>query len=288
MENQYDAVYRESIDDPRTFWGKIAAQFHWYEKPSQILDNTDPVFTRWFVGGKTNISYNALDRHLKNGLGDKPALIWEGAAQGATRVITYKELYLQVNRLAAVFQSFGVQKGDRILFFMPTVPEAVMVMLAATRLGAIHAGIFTGYGLENITERILSAQPKIIVTADGSFRRNRVVPLKETLDIALQKVPVPHVIVLNRGVAPVNMVAGRDYDWDSLLQERGMDYVEPLPVESAHPSHILFTSGDTENPRGVVNDTGGYMVGVCNSMKMIYGVKPHEVFWATSDIGWRV
>jgi len=287
-ENRYDAVYRDSIERPEEFWGKIAAQFDWYEKPTQILDNSDSVFTRWFVGGKTNICYNALDRHLKNGLGDKPALIWEGAAQGFTRIITYRELYSQVNRLAAVFRSFGVEKGDRIVFYMPTVPEAVMVMLAATRLGAIHAGIFTGYGLENITERILSARPKIIVTADGSFRRNRVVPLKETLDIALQKAPVETVIVLNRGVTPVNMVNGRDYDWETSMRERGADYVEPLPVESSHPSHILFTSGDTENPRGVVNDTGGYMVGVANSMPMIYGVRPDDVFWPTSDIGWRV
>ncbi len=286
--NHYDAAYRKSIENPEAFWGEIAEGFHWDQKPHQILDNSNPVFTRWFVGGKTNICYNALDRHVKNGRGEKPALIWEGAAQGTTRVITYLELYRQVNRLAAVFKSFGVEKGDRIVLYMPTVPEAVMVMLAATRIGAIHAGIFTGYGMENITERILSAKPKIIVTADGSFRRNRVVPLKETLDIALQKAPVKNVIVLNRGITPVNMVAGRDYDWDTLMRERGADYVVPLSVESEHPSHILFTSGDTENPRGVVNDTGGYMVGVCNSMPMIYGVKPDDVFWATSDIGWRV
>ncbi len=286
--NSYDAFYRNSIENPEQFWSKIAENFYWYEKPQQILDNSNPVFTRWFVGGKTNLCYNAVDRHVKNGRGGRPALIWEGAAQGTTRTITYQELYLQVNRLAAVFKSFGVAKGDRIVFFMPTVPETVMVMLAAARIGALHAGIFTGYGLENITERILSAKPKIVITADGSFRRNRVIPLKEILDTALQKAPVNNVIVLNRGIASVNMISDRDYDWGTLMRERGTNYVEPLPVESSHPSHILFTSGDTENPRGVVNDTGGFMVGLCNAMPMIYGVKPDGVYWATTDIGWRL
>ncbi len=288
IQQDYDALYRESISSPELFWGKLAGQFYWYEKPVQILDNTDPVFTKWFPGGKTNLCYNALDRNIQRGLGTKPALIWEGAAQGATRVISYEELLTHVNRLSAVFQKLGVVKGDTVIFYMPTIPEAVMVMLAAARIGAIHAGIFTGYGMGNITERILSAKPKVIVTADGSFRRNRVVPLKDTLDIALEKAPVEHVIVVDRGITPVKMVDGRDHDWETLMRENGDDYVAPVPVESTHPSHILFTSGDTENPRGVVNDTGGYMVGVCNSMPMIYGVRPDEVFWATSDIGWRV
>lgn len=284
----YEEIYQYSLAKPEEFWGGIAEKFYWFQKWDQVLDNSNPVFTRWFKGGKTNICYNALDRHLKDGLGEKPALIWEGAAQGISRIITYRELYQQVNGLAAVFESFGVEKGDRIVFFMPTVPEAVIIMLAATRIGAIHAGIFTGYGMDNITERILSAQPKIIITADASYRRNRVVALKKILDLALEKVPVNNVIVLNRGIVPINMLEGRDYDWAALMKEHRGDYVEPLPVESLHPSHILFTSGDTENPRGVVNDTGGYMVGVCNSMSMIYGVQPDDVFWATSDIGWRV
>lgn len=284
----YQAVYRHSLANPGGFWGKIAGDFHWYQKWQTSLDDSHPPFFRWFVGGKTNLCYNAVDRHILNGRGERIALIWEGAAQGITRSITYRELYREVNRLAGVFRNLGVGKGDRVVMYMPTVPEAVYAMLACTRIGAIHAGIFTGYGIDNITERIVSARPKVVITADGTFRRNRVVPLKETLDTVLAKIPVAKVIVLNRGIVPVNMVPGRDLDWAQLIEEKGADYVAPVPVESEHTSHILFTSGDTGNPRGVVNDTGGYMVGLCNSMSQIYGVQPDDVFWATSDIGWRV
>jgi propionyl-CoA synthetase len=284
----YEEVYHRSLKDPEGFWGEIAEQFHWYKKWDKVLDDSHLPFFRWFVGGKTNLCYNAVDRHLKNGLRDTPALIWEGAAQGITRIITYGDLYKEVNRFAGVLKSLGVQKGDRVLLFMPTVPETVFAMLACVRIGAMHVGIFTGYGVGALIKRISSAEPKVAITADGSYRRNRIVPLKETMDIALQKAPVEKVIVLNRGITPVNMKPGRDMDWAQLVNNYGADYVEPLPVESEHPSHIVFTSGDTGNPRGVVNDTGGYMVGLCNSMSLIYGVRPGDVFWATSDIGWRL
>jgi len=283
-----EAVYRRSLADPARFWSPIARQFHWYRRWDKVLDDSRPPFYHWFPGGKTNLCYNAVDRHVKNGLADTPALIWEGAAQGITRIITYGELYREVNRFAAVLRSLGVEKGDRVLMFMPTVPETVYAMLACVRIGAMHAGVFTGYGTDAITKRILSARPKLVLTADGSFRRNKVVPLKETIDIALQRAPVERVVVLNRGITPAPMTPGRDFDWDTLVREKGADYVEPEAVESGHPSHLVFTSGDTGNPRGVVNDTGGYMVGLCNSMSTIYGVKPGDVFWATSDIGWRL
>jgi acyl-coenzyme A synthetase/AMP-(fatty) acid ligase len=152
----------------------------------------------------------------------------------------------------------------------------------------MHAGVFTGYGIDAITKRIISARPKVAITADGAYRRNRVVPLKETLDIAMRKAPIEKVIVLNRSITPVTMQAGRDFDWAELVNSKGAEYIEPVPVESEHPSHIVFTSGDTGNPRGVINDTAGYMVGLGNSMPQIYGVKPGDVFWATSDIGWRL
>ena len=283
-----EELRRRSLADPAGFWGPIAEQFHWYKRWDRVLDDARPPFYQWFKGGTTNLCYNAIDRHIKNGLAETPAFIWEGAAQGITRTITYRELYREVNRFAAVLLSLGIGKGDRVLMFMPTVPETVYAMLACVRIGAIHAGVFTGYGTDAITKRILSARPKLVLTADGSFRRNKVVPLKETLDIALQKAPVDRVVVLNRGITPAPMTAGRDLDWASLVIEKGADYVEPVPLESGHISHIVFTSGDTGNPRGVVNDTGGYMVGLCNSMGQIYGVKPGDVFWATSDIGWRL
>jgi len=281
-------LYRRSLEDPIAFWGKAARQFHWYRKWDKVLDDSRPPFYRWFAGGKTNLCYNAVDRHVKDGLADRPAFIWEGAAQGITRVITYGELHREVNRFAGVLKSLGVEKGDRVLMFMPNVPETAYAMLACVRIGAMHASVFTGYGIDNITERIHSARPKIALTADGSFRRNRVVPLKETLDIAMKRAPIDRVVVLNRGIAPAPMTAGRDLDWATLVRENRTDYVEPEVLESGHPSHIVFTSGDTGNPRGVVNDTGGLMVGLGNSMGTIYGVKPGDVFWATSDIGWRL
>jgi propionyl-CoA synthetase len=284
----YQQVYERSLNDPEGFWSEIAQQFHWYKKWDRVLDDSNPPFFKWFVGGKTNLCYNAVDRHVKNGHKDTPALIWEGAAQNLTRIITYGELYVEINRFAAVLIRLGVRKGDRVLLFMPTVPETVYAMLACVRIGAMHVGIFTGYGIGALIKRIKSADPKVIITADGSFRRNRVVPLKETVDTALQSASVEKVIVLNRGITPVNMMPGRDLDWVELVRMNGIDYVEPLAVESEHPSHVVFTSGDTGNPRGVVNDTGGYMVGLCNSMSQIYGAKPGDVFWATSDIGWRL
>jgi propionyl-CoA synthetase len=288
-DKAYEEIYQRSLKDPEGFWGKIAEQFHWYKKWDKVLDDSRPPFYQWFIGGKTNLCYNVIDRHMKNGLRDTPALIWEGAAQNATKIVTYGELYKEVNKFAAVLQSLGVQKGDRVLLFMPTVPETVYAMLACVRIGAIHVGIFTGYGPGALTKRILSAKPKIIITADGSYRRNRIVPLKETVDIAMQKAqPVGKVIVLNRGITPVNMMPGRDIDWSELVRNCNIEYVEPEQVESEHPSHIVFTSGDTGNPRGVVNDTGGFMVGLCNSMNLMYGVQPGDVFWATSDIGWRL
>jgi propionyl-CoA synthetase len=287
-ENRYDQTYRRSIEDPPGFWGPLAGQFHWYKKWDRVLDDSNPPFFKWFPGGLTNLCYNAVDRHVKNGLGEKPAFIWEGAAQGITRIITYNELYREVNRFAGVLKSLGVEKGDRVLTFLPTVPETVYAMLACVRIGALHAAVFTGYGIGAITKRILSARPKIALTADGSFRRNRIVPLKDMLDTAMQNAPVEKVVVLNRGITPVNMVAGRHLDWAELVRQHANDTIEPLPVESEHPSHIVFTSGDTGNPRGVINDTGGYIVGLGSSMPLLYGVRPGDVFWATSDVGWRL
>ena len=286
--SNYNEIYRKSLQDPSGFWGPISEQFHWYRKWDKVLDNSNPVFPLWFPGGMTNLSYNAVDRHVKNGLGEKNALIWEGVAEGITRTITYNELYKEVNRLAAVLQSLGVEKGDRVFLFMPSVPETVFAMLACTRIGAIHAGIFTGYGVGNIIKRIKSARPKIAITADGSFHRNRVNPLKDVLDEAMQSAPIDKVVVLNRGIAPVNMQSGRDLDWSELVRNAGAEYVEPVRMLSTEPSHIVFTSGDTGNPRGTVMDTGGYMVGLANSLPLIYGARPGDVYWATSDIGWRL
>ena len=284
----YTAVYRRSIEDPEGFWGEAAENIHWYKKWDRVLDDSNPPFYRWFVGGKTNICYNAVDRHASGSFKEKPAIIWESTSQGKSRILTYGELYREVNRFAAVLKNIGVRKGDRVAIYLPMVPEAFIAMLACTRIGAIHCVIFSGYGVDALSKRIIGASPKVIITADGSLRRNKEVPLKEIVDKSLERVPVETVIVLNRGIVKTEMKTGRDYYWNDLVREKGEEYIEPVQLESTDPSYILYTAGTTGEPVGVVRDTGGYMVALYNSMKQIYDVGENDIYWATSDIGWVV
>ena len=288
MDNSYDQVYRRSIEDPQDFWGKIAESLHWYQKWDKVLDDSNPPFYRWFVGGKTNLCYNAVDRHALGSSKGKAAIIWESAAQGKSRIITYDELYGEVNRFAGVLRNLGVQKGDRVVIYLPMVPEAFIAMLSCLRIGAIHVVVFAGFGVDALAKRIIDAEPKVVITADGSLRRNKEIPLKEIVDKSLERAPVETVIVLDRGIVNVSMKQGRDYYWTDLVREKGERYVEPVQMESTDPSYILYTSGNTGKPEGVVRDTGGYMVALYNSMKQIYGVGEGDVYWATSDIGWVV
>jgi len=288
MGNSYDQVYRHSIEDPQGFWGKIAENLHWYQKWDRVLDDSNPPFYGWFVGGKTNLCYNAVDRHALGSSKGKTAIIWESAAQGKSRIITYDELYEEVNRFAGVLRNLGVQKGDRVVIYLPMVPEAFIAMLSCLRIGAIHVVVFAGFGVDALTKRIIDAEPKVIITADGSLRRNKEIPLKEIVDKSLERVPVETVIVLDRGIVNVSMKQERDYYWTDLVKEKGERYVEPVQMESTDPSYILYTSGNTGKPEGVVRDTGGYMVALYNSMKQIYGAGEGDVYWATSDIGWVV
>lgn len=285
---RYSEVFRRSIADPEGFWGDVARELHWYREWDRVLDNADPLFSRWFVGGQTNLCYNAVDRHVLAGLGDKVALIWESTAQGRTETITYRELHRRVNRFAGVLSNIGVAKGDRVAIYLPMVPEAVVAMLACVRIGAIHVVVFTGFGVDALAGRIADAAPKVLITADAVLRRNRALPLKDTVDKSLEKAPVETVIVVDRGLSSVTMKEGRDYDWADLLRQKGKEYVEPVAMESREPSNILYTSGQNPGLLGVVRDTGGYMVALYNSMKQVFDVRAEDVYWTTADIGWVV
>ncbi len=286
----YEEIYRRSIADPAKFWGECADQLHWYRRWDQVLDESSAPFYRWFVGGETNLCYNAVDRHALGERRGQAALIWESPEAGKSRVITFFELYREVNRLAGALRGLGVSKGDRVLIYMPMVPEAVLGMLACARLGAIHSVVFGGFSVQSLATRIDDAAPVAVLTADAGLRKGDPVPLKAMLDEALDAATVGSVrsvLVLNRSIAPCRMQPGRDLDWAEQVA-RADRYVEPVAVGSTDPSYILYTSGTTGKPKGVVRDTGGYMVALHASMSQIYDVGLGDVYWSTSDIGWVV
>lgn len=287
----YEEVYRRSIEDPVGFWTEQAEQLHWYKPWDSVLDESKAPFYQWFVGGKTNICYNAVDRHALGAGRGQAALIWESAETGESRTMTYYELYREVNRLAGVLKNLGVRKGDRVIIYMPMVPEAIIGMLACVRLGAIHSVVFGGFSVGALASRIDDATPTTILTADASMRKGNPVKLKELVDASLDACKVDSVrdvLVLNRNITPCTMKKGRDLDWKEQLAERGEHYVEPEQLDSTDASYILYTSGTTGQPKGVVRDTGGYMVALHTSMSQIYNVGPGDVYWSTSDIGWVV
>jgi propionyl-CoA synthetase len=282
----YNEVYHQSIEDPEDFWGEAAESLHWYKKWDKVLDDSKPPFFRWFVGGKTNVCYNAVDRHALGNARGKAALIWESAEQGKSKVITYYELYREVNKFAGALKNLGVKKGDRVVIYLPMVPETIIAMLACARIGAIHAGVFAGFNAEPLAYRIADTGAKVLITADGSLRRGKVVPLKEVVDESLEKAPVEAVIVLDRDLININMKQGRDYYWSDLTEKKGEQYIEPAQLESTDPLWILYTSGTTGKPKGVVRDTGGSMVVIHNSMRQVFDANEGDVFWTTGDIGW--
>lgn len=288
------ATYKERYDlsrnDPTKFWGEIAESLHWYKKWDKVLDDSNPPFFKWFVGGETNTCYNAVDRWAKGEKKDQPAFIWESAELNQSRIITYGELLTLVNQFASVLRNSGVEKGDRVVIYLPMVPEACIAALACVRIGAIHSIIFAGFSVESIAFRVDDAKPKVFLCADAGHRAGKPVPLKGFVDEGLARAQhkVPVVIVLNRGLVPVNMVQGRDVFWKDIVKEKGKDKVDCVPVKSTDPSYILYTSGTTGKPKGVLRDTGGHMVALYNSMDSIYDVRGKDVYWAASDIGWVV
>lgn len=281
---EYEKLYKEAENDPESFWARIAGELHWFRKWDKVLE-WNPPFAKWFVGGELNISYNCIDRHLTTWRKNKAAIIWEGEP-GDSRTITYLELHREVSRFANVLISLGVTKGDRVAIYMPMIPELPIAMLGCARIGAIHSVVFGGFSAEALKDRVNDAQAKIIITADGGYRKGEVVPLKDKADEAADKSScVEKVIVVNRTGNHVQMKTGRDLWWHELMQGSS-DKCEAVPLDSEHPLFILYTSGTTGKPKGVVHTTGGYLTGVYITTKWVFDLKDEDTYWCTADIGW--
>lgn len=285
----YEDFYRQSIQQPATFWAKEAERIHWEQRFTQVLDDSRPPFARWFIGGKTNLCHNAVDRHLDT-RGDQPALIAVSTETNTERTYTFKELHREVTAMAAIMQSLGVSKGDRVLIYMPMIAEAVFAMLACARIGAVHSVVFGGFASNSLASRIDDAQPRLIVSADAGSRGGKVIPYKGLLDeaIRLAEHKPARVLLVDRGLAEMPRTLERDADY-APLRERYLD--QPVPVtwlESNEPSYVLYTSGTTGKPKGVQRDVGGYAVALASSMDTIFCGKPGETYFCTSDIGWVV
>ena len=283
------STHHSSLNDRDQFWSKEAQLIHWETPFEQVLDFSNPPFAKWFAGGKTNLCFNAVDRWLDT-QADEPALIWVSTEVDQEEIYTRRQIYQEVNAVAAMLVSQGVGQGDRVLIYMPMVPAAVFAMLACVRIGAIHSVVFGGFASVNLAQRIDDASPKVIICADAGSRGGKVTPYKPLMDkaIALSTRPPERVIVVNRGLYPFEPVLGRDLDYDTLRQ--AFDGVE-VPVtwlESTSPSYVLYTSGTTGKPKGVQRDTGGYAVAMASSMQRIFNGKPGDVYLCTSDIGWVV
>ncbi|RSN73818.1 acetate--CoA ligase [Candidatus Methanodesulfokora washburnensis] len=273
-----------ALRDPENFWSDIARNLYWFKTWERVLE-WNPPFARWFAGGLINASFNCLDVHVKTGNRNKVAIFWEGEP-GDRRVLTYLDLWREVCKFSNVLKDLGVKKGDRVAIYMPMVPELPVAMLACARIGAIHSVVFSGFSSEALAVRIRDSGAKILITADGAYRRGRIVQLKKTADEALAKIPsIQNVVVLRRTGSDVEMKEGRDFWWDDLMRENSLNS-QAVPLESEHPLYILYTSGTTGRPKGVVHDTGGYLVWLYVTMKWVFDIKPEDIYWCTADIGW--
>lgn len=286
---RYADFYRRSIDDRDAFWAEQAQLIDWQTPPQTVCDYSNPPFARWFAGGTTNLCHNAVDRHLAE-RGDQPALIWVSTETDQETVYSFRQLHAEVQRMAAALKNLGVGKGDRVLIYMPMIAEACFAMLASARIGAIHSVVFGGFASGSLATRIDDAEPTVIVSADAGSRAGKPVPYKHLLDeaIRLAKHQPKAVLLVDRGLAPMQLVGGRDHLWGA-LRESLLDVQVPCEwVDATHPSYTLYTSGTTGKPKGVQRDTGGYAVALAASMRTIYCGKPGETFFSTSDIGWVV
>ena len=292
MASRYQEVYQSWQKDPLAFWAEAAKEIDWIKPPKTVFDPKAGVYGRWFPDGTLNTCYNALDRHVKNGRADQAALIYDSPVTGIKRTYSYAQLLAEVNAVASVLKDFGVAKGDRVLVYMPMIPEAVIGVLACARIGAIHSVVFGGFASKELAIRIDDSEPKVILTASAGVEPNRVVKYKPLLDeaINLAAVKPEKVLLLQRPQDQATMIAGRDFDWADLvvaaMAERRT--VEPEEMKATDPLYILYTSGTTGIPKGVVRDNGGHAVALKWTMKNLYGIEPGEVFWAASDVGWVV
>ncbi|MFH2058901.1 MAG: propionyl-CoA synthetase [Pseudomonadota bacterium] len=288
MSNLYTDAYEQSINAPDEFWGKVAQDCHWYKKWDKVLDDSNKPFYRWFTGGETNTCYNAVDLHVDNGMGDQDAIIYDSPVTDTIKKYTYSQLKDQVSKFAGVLSAKGVTKGDRVLIYMPMIPQAVFAMLACARLGAVHSVVFGGFAANELATRINDAKPKVIVSASCGIEGKKVIKYKPLLDqaIELSKSKPDSCLIFQRPMCQADMVQGMDYDWDEAMKTaRPHDCV---PVKATDPLYILYTSGTTGQPKGVVRDNGGHMVALKWTMSTIYDVDKGDVFWAASDIGWVV
>ncbi|HMC80983.1 MAG TPA: propionyl-CoA synthetase [Acidimicrobiia bacterium] len=285
----YEATHRRSLEDPEEFWRQAASAIEWGTPPGpQILDDSKPPFYRWFPGARLNTCHNALDRHADGGRGRQPALVYDSPVTGSVRTYTYAELRDEVARFAGVLRGLGVTTGDRVVIYMPMVPQAVIAMLACARLGAVHSVVFGGFASHELAIRIDHARPKVVVSASCGIEVGRVVEYKPLLDRALAEAahPPERCVILQRPQAEAAMVEGRDLDWEDAAA-----HASPAPcvaVEATDPLYVLYTSGTTGMPKGVVRDNGGHAVALAWSMANIYGAHPGETYWAASDVGWVV
>ncbi len=287
---RYEEFHRWSLEDPEGFWAEQAKAIHWHVPPQRILDDDNPPFRKWFAGGETNLCHNAVDRHLE-ARGDQLALVAISSETGVTREITYRELHREVNVFAASLVELGVGRGDRVVIYMPNIAEAVFAMLACARIGAIHSVVFGGFAAHNLALRIDDAEPALLVCADAGMRGGKVIPYKPLVDAALAEAasPPPRVLVVDRGLDPgMARVEGRDIDY-APLRERHLGSEVPVAwLESNEPSYLLYTSGTTGKPKGVQRDVGGHAVALALSMWAIYDIRPGQVMFSTSDVGWAV
>ena len=284
------AIYDRAAKDPDAFWAEQANQLHWFKRWKTVCD-WKPPYSKWFVGGKLNVSYNCVDRHIDTPRRNKAALVWEGEP-GDRRTLTYWDLYVEVRKFANVMKALGVKRGDRVAIYMPLIPEAAIAMLACTRIGAIHSVVFGGFSPESLRDRINDSQCKLLITADGGYRRGQILPLKRNSDRALEGCPsIENVVVVQRrpgsggDEAFAEMKEGRDHWWHRLMQNAKLE-CEPEQMDAEDVLYILYTSGTTGKPKGIVHTTGGYLTGVTYTTKAVFDLKEEDVFWCTADIGW--
>jgi len=282
---QYKKMYKESILNPEKFWGDVAGELHWFKYFTKVKQ-WNPPHAKWFIGGKTNLSYNCLDRHLTTWRRNKAAIIWEGEP-GETRILTYQVMYREVCKFANVLKQLGIGKGDRVAVYMGMVPELAIAILACARVGAVHTVVFGGFSSEALKDRINDAQAKLVITQDAALRRGNLVYLKPAVDKALEGTPTVENVVVYRRIpdSNISMYPGRDHWWHEIMQSVN-DINPATPLDSEHPLFILYTSGTTGKPKGILHTTAGYMVNAYLTTKTVFDLKDEDIFWCTADIGW--
>ncbi len=281
---EYRAMYDESIKEPEKFWAREAGELTWQKKWDRVLE-WDAPFAKWFLGGQLNVSENCVDRHLNGPRRNKAAIIWEGEP-GEKRTLTYQQLHLEICKFANVLKRNGVGKGQRVLIYMPMIPEIAIAMLACARIGAIHSVVFGGFSADSISDRLADSKATTIITADGGYRRGQIIPLKRNIDDALKgDHSVEKVIVFRRCNNEIHIEPNRDVWWHSEMQCVDSD-CPPEALDSEHPLYILYTSGSTGKPKGILHTTGGYLMGVYATAKYVFDLREEDIYWCTADVGW--